>query len=66
MWIDSDLSVIECAICYMLFKVEILIVQIMLIHIATLISLSLLSSLSNIVCIHIDQNIVEQKQCSNV
>jgi phage terminase large subunit-like protein len=37
-----------------------------LVHVATLISLSPLSSLSNVVCIHIDQNTAEQKQCSNV
>jgi hypothetical protein len=38
----------------------------MLAHVATLVSLSPLSPLSNVVCIHIDQNIAEQKQCSNV
>jgi hypothetical protein len=39
---------------------------IMLFHVATLVSLSPLSSLSIVVCIHIDQNVAEQKQCSNV
>jgi hypothetical protein len=33
----------------------------MLVYVATLVSLSTLSTLSNVVCIHIDQNIAEQK-----
>jgi phage terminase large subunit-like protein len=37
-----------------------------LVHVATLISISPLLSLSNVVCIHIDQNVAKQKQCSNV
>jgi hypothetical protein len=39
-WIDSDLSLIECTICFMLFKAEILIVQ----------CWSLLSHSSHLVC----------------
>jgi hypothetical protein len=41
----------------------------MLVHITTLISLSPLSSLSNVVCIHIDQNVTMcsiLKQCGNI
>jgi phage terminase large subunit-like protein len=38
----------------------------MLVHVATLVSLSPLSSLSSVVCIHIDKNVVEQKLCNNV
>jgi hypothetical protein len=37
-----------------------------LVHVATLVSLSPLSSLSNIICIHIEQNVSEQKEYSNV
>jgi hypothetical protein len=38
----------------------------MLVHVATQVSFSSLSSLSSVVCIHIDQNVAEQKQYSNV
>jgi hypothetical protein len=38
----------------------------MVVHVATLVSLISLLSLSSVVCIHIAKNIAEQRLCNNV